>query len=727
MQNPLVGKGYDQFIGTRQNPGQTQTEFYNKETNQAYANPSDLLRAVQPYAGNQVVDESNVFSVLAQGYTPRDTALNQIKNDINSFQDQTFNSGAEAGKRAASSINDKIGAERDNYDTYFKEYTDLKNKLNSLSAPNYQQSYNELRQSSGIGAIENDFANNQKAIRELPYVNRMNFGNAAVATEGQLQADTAQKGIPLEIQQANLLDRLKLAESFINNSLKFKELDQNAARQSLADGLQTALQTIELSRSHLNDLMQQQAAQKASEEKAQQFAYENRIGQPFYEIGGTVYRTSDGRPATSPQDYIAMGGNGKFTDVQKVDVSQTFANQLALAQFELQKEQLEYQKGATKYQLGTDAWGNPIVFNPRTGTYTGGDTPGSGSQPYYGLAPKVYDKAAAIVSQFDGEAIVKKYNIIADGNNYAQSIDPNTKNAAEHQALIYGLAKALDPDSVVREGEYATIQKYSQSWLEAFGFNAQRVVNNQGLLTADSIKKIQGVIRDKYNSASAQYQNVFGEYARRVDAATGVKGKGNEMLTDYSKAYSAQSDPVLNSLWGDGFTTSTPLDLNKALSSGGLTFNSVGNTSASKKVNNDSIWKKLSSAVKYYGSPLWEKGLDIAWKKGTSLPSPFAGVVAAAGFKQGWGNQVIMKLAGGYEAMFSHLDRINVKPGQKITPNTLLGLVGNTGNVLKSDGSKPTAKELAAGRGAHLDLTIKKPDGKYMTAKEVEQFLNRYI
>jgi hypothetical protein len=86
-----------------------------------------------------------------------------------------------------------------------------------------------------------------------------------------------------------------------------------------------------------------------------------------------------------------------------------------------------------------------------------------------------------------------------------------------------------------------------------------------------------------------------------------------------------------------------------------------------------------------------------------------------------------MKLNEGYEAMFSHLDKINVKQGQKITPNTLLGLVGNTGNVLKSNGQKPTAQELAAGRGAHLDLTIKKPDGKYMTAKEVEEFLKRFV
>jgi hypothetical protein len=46
------------------------------------------------------------------------------------------------------------------------------------------------------------------------------------------------------------------------------------------------------------------------------------------------------------------------------------------------------------------------------------------------------------------------------------------------------------------------------------------------------------------------------------------------MLTDYSKAYKVQSDPTLNNLWGDAFTTSTPLDMNSLKGNAGLTFNS---------------------------------------------------------------------------------------------------------------------------------------------------------
>ncbi len=597
---PLVGQGYDQLIGTRQNPGQTQAEFYNKETGTGYSSASDLLRAVQPLAGNQFVDESNVFDVLAKGYTPQAQALGQIKSDLNNFQDQTFNSAEESGKRASSSIGDQIGAEQGNYDQYFKEYNDLKIKLNGLAAPNYQQSYNDLRQSSNIGQYENDYAANQKQIRELPYVNRQNFGNAGVATEGQLGADTAQKGIPLEIQQANLLDRLKLAQDFVNNSLKFKELDSDAARQSLSDGLNAALQTIDLSRTHLNDLLSQQQVQKAAEEKAQQFAYENRIGQPFYEIGGTVYRTSDGRPATNPQDYLSMGGNGKFTDVQKVDVSQTFANQLALAQFEQQKVQNDRtyqlnqaQLDQTKYQAITNpVTGDQMIFDPKTGKFTnigGGINTGDSSSPYFGLSPKLYQAGSQIADDFRNEQIVKDYNKTLNSYQSVQGIINSGVGGAGDLAVVYDFMKALDPSSVVRESEYASAAQSGNIFTGALAkFNGY--FKEKGGFLPDNLKQaFLSVIGTKFDVSSKQYQNLSSEYARRIDQATGKSGVGSQFLTDYAGASASDLDSLWNGLGGSNsgggsgsnggngnFTTSQPLDLNAAKKSGGLTFSSVG-------------------------------------------------------------------------------------------------------------------------------------------------------
>ena len=48
-----------------------------------------------------------------------------------------------------------------------------------------------------------------------------------------------------------------------------------------------------------------------------------------------------------------------------------------------------------------------------------------------------------------------------------------------------------------------------------------------------------------------------------------------------------------------------------------------------------------------------------------------------------------------------------VKVGDTITAGTNLGYVGNTGNVIAG----------AGGDGSHVDITVKKSNGSYYTAK----------
>lgn len=146
-------------------------------------------------------------------------------------------------------------------------------------------------------------------------------------------------------------------------------------------------------------------------------------------------------------------------------------------------------------------------------------------------------------------------------------------------------------------------------------------------------------------------------------------------------------------------------------------FNQVGKTVASKTFN-----QTFSGSQKYYGSPLWSKGLDYVAPRGTEIPAFAGGKVIEAGQKSGWGNTVVVDLGSGLTARFSHLDKIGVSKGQTINSQMVIGTIGNSGNVLKSDGGKPTAKELAAGRGSHLDLTIYK-NGKALSATQVDKLM----
>lgn len=152
-----------------------------------------------------------------------------------------------------------------------------------------------------------------------------------------------------------------------------------------------------------------------------------------------------------------------------------------------------------------------------------------------GLDKNTATRVDKITGQWDNEAIVKQYNTIAEGYSFAKSIKNDTTSPSDDQALIYAFAKAMDPNSVVREGEYATVQKYSQSWMESFGFDARRVVDNSQFLTSEARQNIKNTILKRFQASQSQYDNIYNEYSRRIDSLTGGSD-GSTYLTDYSKA-----------------------------------------------------------------------------------------------------------------------------------------------------------------------------------------------
>lgn len=72
-------------------------------------------------------------------------------------------------------------------------------------------------------------------------------------------------------------------------------------------------------------------------------------------------------------------------------------------------------------------------------------------------------------------------------------------------------------------------------------------------------------------------------------------------------------------------------------------------------------------------------GIDIAANLGTPVVSPFIGEVTCAGWVDGYGKTIILKV-NNLEALFGHLSEINVSVGQKIEIGAVIGKVGSTGN-----------------------------------------------
>lgn len=157
---------------------------------------------------------------------------------------------------------------------------------------------------------------------------------------------------------------------------------------------------------------------------------------------------------------------------------------------------------------------------------------GPGEQLYSGLSSATATAVRSKVGKFSTEPIVQNFATIQDGANFAKSIADDTKNPADDQALIYSLAKALDPGSVVREGEYNTAQKYSQSWINAYGKGVEQAIYGTGFLSTQARKNIKKTIEQKYLSSKQSYDQQLKTYTGGINALTG-RNDGSQFLTDY--------------------------------------------------------------------------------------------------------------------------------------------------------------------------------------------------
>lgn len=76
-------------------------------------------------------------------------------------------------------------------------------------------------------------------------------------------------------------------------------------------------------------------------------------------------------------------------------------------------------------------------------------------------------------------------------------------------------------------------------------------------------------------------------------------------------------------------------------------------------------------------------GLDIGILRDLKVTAAAGGVVTATGYLpgyEGYGNVVTVDLGGGQENLYAHLSRIDVRPGERVEADQLLGIAGCTGS-----------------------------------------------
>jgi len=76
----------------------------------------------------------------------------------------------------------------------------------------------------------------------------------------------------------------------------------------------------------------------------------------------------------------------------------------------------------------------------------------------------------------------------------------------------------------------------------------------------------------------------------------------------------------------------------------------------------------------------FHSGMDFTAPSGTEIYATGNGVVASVqSSMRGLGNHIIIDHGFGYTSLYAHLDRFNVKKGQKVKRGDVIGFVGNTG------------------------------------------------
>ncbi len=153
-----------------------------------------------------------------------------------------------------------------------------------------------------------------------------------------------------------------------------------------------------------------------------------------------------------------------------------------------------------------------------------------------GLSPaQINTTVNSIAGAFDNEPIVKEYNTVKTTLDALKNAGTSPTDDIQR---IYAFAKILDPNSVVREGEYKTVQDYSTALLQRFGINIARAFDARGFLTADARQAMQTTLNNILAAKQGAYGNLQSQYQRQIDDAYAGK---NRTITDYTGAGSSSS------------------------------------------------------------------------------------------------------------------------------------------------------------------------------------------
>lgn len=228
------------------------------------------------------------------------------------------------------------------YQSYLDSQTKLQNQYTAALKPDdnitrLTQQLNDLKNqtlNTNLSATAGIQAAGQKVI-PMEYIVGQQQN---IAQQANLKIQT------LAAQQAPIIDQLSLAKDTKSQLLKGLETLMQFGKDNYTSA--TAHSEFVLGLQKYQHELDQTV--KAEQTAAKELALKYNVTKPYYEVSGTVYRTSDGKAYSTPEELAADGGT--FGDVQKVIPKADYSGLPAsAAEYEYAKTQ-GYKGSFTQYQ-----------------------------------------------------------------------------------------------------------------------------------------------------------------------------------------------------------------------------------------------------------------------------------------------------------------------------------------------------------------------------------------
>ena len=440
------------------------------------------------------------------------------------------------------------------------EYNNVANQSKSLL-----DFYNQATKDAGIPALNAQLLNYEKIINGTEDSIRQEIqASGGMANEGQILSLSLSRNKQLVQNYNNLLASKNMAMESINNMVGLASQDRQFALQSIMQKLNIDQQILEYRDKFINNAIEEydriinavgyqgllqsldpsevplvertlgfqpgQLQQLASYTQNQQNLQEIQaagITTPYVNVNGEIRDVNTGAGFINEDDFQ-----------QKTGLTLAQAGERGLITKYGGDLDTQLKKAAVD-EIPLDRQLKQAQINATNRSNTGGS--GGSGTGVLGLSNQQIDNVSPLVTQFQNNDIVKNYNTIGEQINAVRSAGSTPTDDIQR---IYAFAKVMDPNSVVREGEYKTIQDYSQALLQKYGLEAKRVFTNSGFLTNEARGFLLKTLENRFKASETSYKNLSSETARRINLI-GNTDKGEQLLNNYGGAFVQSSTPVM--------------------------------------------------------------------------------------------------------------------------------------------------------------------------------------